>query len=385
MLICAEDSGDLLAAELVDALRDKHSDIEFIDSFVGDACMQRGIKNTIASISSIAKMGFIEILSLIPTVFTLRTKILDTIEKQQPDCVILVDGFAFTHFIAKKIKQKFPHIKLVKYIAPKLWAWAPWRARKLQGVYNLILGCLPFEPEFFAQYNIKVQFVGHSVMQRFEMLGQDAKNTLRHKYQIPENKKIILLLPGSRSSEIKNLWPIFQEASQKFDQEKYHFILPIAPQKQHFFQNLPNYFTIITNSPERFKAFQIADAALAASGTVSLELMVAQVPTVIAYKVSWLSAKLASFLITVPYVTLLNIILHKEIYPEFLQENCTVDKLFHALEKMLNDQEYQNFQQQACIQGISSIQRHDQNGDVLAANKVAADYILDMYYSNTCL
>lgn len=371
MLICAEDSGDLLAAELVDALREKKSNIQFTDSFVGEACLERGINNPIAPLSSIAKMGFVEILSLIPTVFRLRQKIMHVISQQKPDCVVLIDGFAFTHFVAKKIKKHYPHIKLVKYIAPKLWAWAPWRAKKLKGVYDLILACLPFEPAFFEKYDLKAEFVGHSVLQRFKMIGDKEKEEFYKKLNIPKDKRIIVLLPGSRSSEIKPLWPIFQQVAKKFDPEKYHFIVPIASGKQSYFIDLPDEFTVITNASDRFKAFQIADAALAASGTVSLELMVCKVPTVIAYKVSWLSSILAKLLIRVPYVTLLNIMLNKEVFPEYLQEKCKVKNLHKALDKTVHNVGYCNQIMHDCEKGINLLQK-----DNVAANQAAADAVL---------
>lgn len=377
MMICAESSGDFLAAELVDSLKNKDSTLEFTDSVIGSECQKRGL-NSIIDLSVIAKMGFVEILTLIPTLFKLRSQILKIIEMQKPDCIILVDGFAFTHFVAKKIRKKYPHIKLVKYIAPKLWAWAPWRAYKLRGVYDLILSCLPFETEFFKQKNIDVTFVGHSVLQRIKMLNSQEKQNFKQLHQIPNDKKVILLLPGSRHAEIIMLKPIFLNTAYKFDTQTHHFIVPIASGKAHYFADLPKNYTVITQTEDRFKAFQISDTALAASGTVSLELMVCQVPTVIAYKVSWLTAKIAQWLVNVPYVTLLNIMMNKEIFPEFLQNNCQVNSLYLALYKNLYDIKTIDYQKQYCIKGTNSLSTYNENNTKIPPNSAAADQILTL-------
>lgn len=371
MVICAEDSGDLLAAELIQPLKEHIQDIEFTDSFVGSECQKQGLK-TIDDLSIIAKMGFLEVLTLIPTVFRLRKKILNIIEQKKPDAVIMVDGFAFTHFIAKKIKKHYPQIKIIKYIAPKLWAWASWRAYKLKKIYDLILVCLPFEPEFFAKRHIKTIFVGHSVTQRISMIDHNQKQLLKQKYNIPDSKKIILLLMGSRHSEISQLMPIFLQTAEKFSSDKYHFIIPIAYGKKHYFDNLSTDYTIITDTQERFKIFQIADVALAASGTVSLELMLCKVPTVIAYKVSWFTAKIASWLINVPYVTLLNIMVNQEIFPEYLQENCTPNKLYDALNDCLLNSNTTEKHKKYCELGTELLYAKGNNNQKIPANHATA-------------
>lgn len=375
MIICAENSGDLLAAELVQSLKQAYKNIEFTDSFVGAECQKQGLK-TIAELSTIAKMGFLEVLTLIPTIYRLRSQILATIEHQKPDAVIMVDGFAFTHFVAKKIKKLYPQIKIIKYIAPKLWAWASWRAYKLRRIYDLILVCLPFEPAFFSKKNIQTVFVGHSVTQRIVMIDTAQKQALKHTYNISNDKKVIILLAGSRHSEISRLKSVFLATAEKFDSQKHHFIIPIASGKEAYFKNLPENYTLINDTQERFKVFQIADAALAASGTVSLELMVCNVPTVIAYKVSWLTYKLASFLIKVPYVTLLNIMVNKPIFPEFLQDDCVPNNLYDAVNKVLYDAETRKIQQEYCRIGTELLSVTDADGQKIPANIMAGTQIL---------
>jgi lipid-A-disaccharide synthase len=378
MIICAENSGDLLASELVVSLKQECQDIQFTDSLVGTECQKQGM-TTIDDLSKIAKMGFFEIITLLPTIYALRTKIINVIATQKPEAIIMVDGFALTHFMAKKIKKIYPHIKIIKYIAPKLWAWASWRAYKLRSLYDLILVCLPFEGAFFAKKNIPTVFVGHSVTQRIHQIDTLEKQALKEKYHIPPNKKIIILLAGSRHSEISRLLPVFLETAKKFDTNNHHFIVPIASGKEHYFDNLPTYYTRITDTQERFKIFQIADAALAASGTVSLELMICHVPTIIAYKVSWLTSKLAHYLIKVPYVTLLNIMMNKEIYPEFLQENCTDDKLYKALYKALYDPETIDMQKKYCAIATDLLYAKDNQGNKIHANLSAARYIKKIF------
>lgn len=379
MLLCAESSGDFLADELIDSLRDEIPNLEFTHSFVGAQCQKKGIIS-IEDLSVISKMGFVEILSIIPKIFRLRAAILETIAAQKPDCIICVDGFAFTHFIAKAVKKKYPHIKLVKYVAPKLWAWAPWRAYKLK-IYDLILSCLPFEVDFFQQRQIPVTFVGHSVLQRIPFLSSSDKQQLRSDLGIGADKKIILLLPGSRHSEISRLGDIFIEVGQRFSPEAYQIILPTAPDKVHYFKDIPSNFTLITDPNKRFNIFQIADMALAASGTVSLELMVCSVPTIVAYKVSWLTACIARLLVRVPYVSLLNIMLNKEIFPEFLQEKCTADILYAQIQDALSRPKYLEYQKEACRQGQEMLAVQKIDSDIIPASIVSSRSIKKLIYA----
>jgi len=368
MLICAESSGDFLAAELVDALKEEIPNISFTDSFIGQECQKKGLRS-VADMSQIAKMGFFEI----------RRLILSAIAQQKPECIILVDGFAFTHFVAKKIKKQYPDIKLVKYIAPKLWAWASWRAYKLK-IYDRVLTCLPFEVDFFKRKNIAVSFVGHSVLQRIHFISDIQKQAFKVRHNIPDHKKIILLLCGSRHSEISRLKDIFLQVSRKFDPQKHHFIIPIASQKSAYFSDISSCYTILTEADDRFKAFQIADAALAASGTVSLELMIASVPTVIAYKVSYLSALLARWLVNVPYVTLLNIMLNKPVFPEFLQNNCTIDQLYPALNCALYDTEKIVEQKQMCQKATKMLSVYENESGIIPSSIVCARIIKKLIF-----
>ncbi len=331
MVICGESSGDLLAAELIRSLREtpQFAAAEFFGLY-GEAC-EAHAPPSIFPLSMLSVMGITEV---IPKFFKLRRLVSDLVEiasEQKADAIIFVDSFAFTHPIAKRVKQKNLNIKLIRYVAPKLWAWAPGRAKKMRGVYDLIIGLFDFEPDFFAKYNISVRFAGHPAVNRFST-NQDPARVIafNRQYHFQPEDRIITLLPGSRRSEVRALRKIFFEVAEKIYQKdknvKFAIVTPEISGEGRAEFTAPFPLTIIAPK-DRFMLFSLSHAALAASGTVSLELTVAEVPHVIAYRVSAITAFFARKWIQVPFAALTNIIANEAIIPEFLQEDCTREKI----------------------------------------------------------
>ena len=340
MIICGEASGDLLAAELIDAIRlQDNGETNFFGLF-GAECAARGLQSEF-DLSELAVMGFTEILPKFLAIKKRVTELVDLAVKRKPDCVIFVDSFAFTHPIAKRLREKAPNIKRIRYVAPKLWAWAPWRAKKLRGVYDDILSLFPFEPEFFAAYSIKTRFVGHPAIDRFVQAAPPEKiAAFNERYDFAPQDKIITLLPGSRRSEVSRLRPVFFDMAKKlhaaYPDYKFAIVTPetLTGKTGGGEGGFP--LTHVT-SADRFTLFARSDTAIAASGTVSLELTVAGVPHIIAYRVGALSAFIARRLIKVKYAALTNIILDKPVIPEFLQEKCETATMLPAFEALLTD------------------------------------------------
>ena len=334
MFVCGEASGDLLASELMTALKKQDQTLEF-SGIVGATCEKQGIKSLVP-LQEIAVMGITEI---IPSIFRIKNAIhmaVQHIEAQKIDVLICVDAFAFTHRVAAKARAQNPDLKIIKYIPPKLWAWGAWRAKKLQSIYDLILASLPFEVDFFKQYNLDTEFVGHTVLERVPPFDREDQKIFIQKYNLDQSKKNILLLPGSRRAEIDTLLPIFLEVMA--ERPEHDYLLPVAEgrldqvegllSEHHKIDNLK----LIHNIDDRFQAFYLSYAALAASGTVSLELMMTHTPSIIAYKMSWLTAFLAKRLVNVRYASLLNIMLDKMVFPELLQDNCNKNNILKAFD-----------------------------------------------------
>lgn len=377
LFLCAESSGDLLASELMNELKSyglEHSlNFQFSGIF-GKSCESLGLKSLIP-LSDIAVMGIFEIFSALGRLREAKNRVLDYVENHHIDMVICVDGFAFSHPLAVKIQKLSPHTKIIRYVAPKLWAWGNWRAKKLRGIYDVILSNLPFEPDFFKNYEIQTHFVGHSVTQRI-------------KTPIPEEKEYsILLLAGSRKSEITKLMPIFFEVLDNYP--NYPFVMPIADGQEKWFldnygQKLSHYqnLKLIDGTSERFEAFEKSYCAIAASGTVSLELMMADVPAVIIYKFSYLTQLLAKLLVKVKYATLLNILLDKMSFPEYIGENCRFDFIDESFIKLVKKEFLYDQIRQDFVIGRKFFKVYNETGQEITPTKKAVHYLEPFFTEN---
>jgi lipid-A-disaccharide synthase len=229
----------------------------------------------------------------------------------------------------------------VDYVAPQVWASRAYRARKMARYFDLVLALFPFEVPFFEKYGLKAAFVGHPVIERADKIaGGDA---LRTRLNIGADAPLLALLPGSRTSEIRFILPEFR-AAVKILAEKIPGLVTVLPTVPHVAakvrtatQDWPTPLHIVEGEAGKYAAFHAADAALAASGTVTAELALSHTPMVVGYKVGGLTFFLSKFLMTVTHITLINILLEREAVPEFLQSRCTPQNLAGAVEMLFRD------------------------------------------------
>ena len=341
-LIAGEPSGDLLGSRLMRALK-KQTDgqVEFYG--VGGETMALEGLNSLFDIKDLSVMGFMEVIPSIPKILKHLDEIVSDIQKIKPDIVMTIDSYSFSARVHKRLKAigfMKPHVHCV---APQVWAWKKGRAKKIGRFVDHLFCLLPNETQYFEPHGMATTFIGHPVIEG----GADKGNgdAFRQKYGIPKNATVLCLLPGSRKNEIKYLLPVFKESVERL-QKKIPNLFVVLPtvktvsatlEKQLSDWTVP-YLTVM-GEKERYDAFSAADVALAASGTVSLELAMAGVPNFIAYKVSPLTGAIAKRLLKIRFVNLLNILSDKEIIPELLQENCTVDKVVATLQKLLQHPE----------------------------------------------
>jgi lipid-A-disaccharide synthase len=360
MIIAGEPSGERLGAELFSAMRSLIPSIQA--SGVGGEAMQGQGISSLIPLQDVAVMGIAEI---IPKLAKIRQAVL-TVERHaaviKPDVLVVIDSLDFTHAVAKAVKQVSPSTRIIRYVAPKLWAWRPKRAEKLKGLYDDLLTLFPFEPAFFKKFGIQSTFVGHPVVNRLD-------SAMAEKESPKKSLNTIALLAGSRSSEVNALLPLFLEVAKRLQKHNpaLTFLLPTVPSVEMLVRRLLVRYQgslrleVITQDHQRFQALKESTCALAASGTISLELMVASTPSLIAYHVNWMTAYIAKHLISMKsalglkenYATLLNIMLNQEIMPEFIQEKCTVDLLEKGMLTLLNSPQQQQMQKDAFIQGLN--------------------------------
>ena len=342
MIVCGEPSGDALGAQLMAGLKQLAGDrIRF--SGVGGLAMAREGFQSLYPLDATAVMGLREVVPAIPAILGRVRQAVDFAAKTRPDVVVVIDSPDFTHRVAQGIKKRDPSIRTVDYVAPQVWASRAYRARKMAGYFNLVLALLPFEVPFFEKYGLKARFVGHPVIERAGKIGGGP--ALRARLGIAPEAPLLAVLPGSRTSEIRFILPEFRAAVEILSR-KVPGLVTVLPTVPHVADRVraatagwPTALHITEGEADKYAAFDAADVALAASGTVTAELALAHTPMVVGYKVGGLTFFLSKFLMTVTHITLINILLGREAVPEFLQSQCTPEKLAGAAAPLFSDED----------------------------------------------
>lgn len=336
-LSAGEPSGDFFGSLLMKAMKDELGDrVTFVG--LGGHLMEAEGLSSLFPIEELSIMGLAEI---IPHIWRIRRRIretITTIEKIRPDIVVTIDSPGFNFRVGKALKKRNLSMPLVHYVAPSVWAWRPKRAHKVAQFLDHLLVLFPFEPGYFLKEGLPTSFVGHPVVE----LGLDKLKDphFRKNHNIPESAPLLTLLPGSRRGEISKLLPIFQE-TVKCLHKKHPDLQVIIPTLPHLVGQVRQGYTlpatIVTTQTEKYAAYQESQAALAASGTVALELAAAGLPMVIAYKINPITHFLLCRMVKVKYACLVNLLMNKEVVAEYLQKNCTAEKLCDGLERFFEN------------------------------------------------
>ena len=377
MLICGEPSGDQLGAQLMASIRALAGDSVTITG-VGGAMMAREGLESLFPLETTAVMGLREVVPAIPAILRRVREAVAFALETRPDAVVVIDSPDFTHRIARALKKADPSIKTVNYVAPQVWASRAYRAKAMARYFDLVLALFPFEVSFFEKYGLKAVFVGHPVIERAaRMTGGEA---LRARIGIGANTPLLALLPGSRTSEIRFIFPLFRTAVTLLA-KKIPGLVTVLPTVPHVAAKVraashdwPTPLFIVEGEADKFAAFDAADVALAASGTVTAELALARTPMVVAYKVGALTYALANRLMTVPYMTLINILLGRAAVPEFKQEKATPDALAAEVQKLCENESARAVQIQAMNQFAEQLGEGGEAPSLRAA-RVLLDFI----------
>ncbi|WP_415071992.1 lipid-A-disaccharide synthase [Hyphomicrobium sp.] len=340
-LVAGEHSGDALGSKLIRALKTLHpAPISFAG--VGGEDMAHEGFASLFPIEDVAVMGPLSILPKLPRIVRRVYQTVDAAIAFEPDIVVIIDSPEFTHPIAKRIRKRAPHIPIVDYVCPSVWAWRPGRAKKMRPYVDRILALLPFEPEALVRLGGPPgSYVGHPLIEKLDQIQHADASALASRLGLDPGRPVLLVLPGSRTSEVERLIDVFGETVARVAVE----IGPIEvviPAVRHVRDRIVAKTATwsprphIVDGDDKYAAMRLARAALAASGTVTLELALAQTPAVVAYKVDKLIANLR-FLLKVPSVVLANLVIGRNVYPEYLQEACTSDNLTGALRPLFAD------------------------------------------------
>jgi len=349
-LIAGEPSGDKLGAALMAGLRQLHPAVTF--SGIGGPLMQAQGMTSQFPMEELSVMGLAEVL---PKYFPLKRRIAQAAEAAvaaKPAALITIDSPDFCLRVAKLVKAAQPNLRTIHYVAPSVWAWRPKRAAKMAGGIDHVLALLPFEPPYMTAVGMTCDFVGHPVVA--EALASVAEREAFTQTQRP----MILCLPGSRKSEVSRLAPIFGQALALMAAKHPHLsvVLPTLPHLADLVQSLTQDWAVkprlILDPSEKRGAFAIADVALAASGTVSLELAANQTPMVIAYAMHPFSFWAMKRMALIDTVTLVNLVAESRSVPELLGPACTPHVISDALQAVLADSTAQRAAMQTTMQRL---------------------------------
>lgn len=330
-VITGEASGDIHGANLVHEIKkiDKSAEIR---AWGGSNLKKEGA-SIVKDINEMSFMGFIEVLFGLNKILKLLKLCKNDIINFNPDVIILVDYPGFNLRIAKFAKKQ--NFKVVYYISPQIWAWHRSRIHNIKKYVDLMIPILPFEKEFYKKYDINVKYFGHPLID--ELVKYKNKNT------VSESEKHIALLPGSRKSEISKMLPVFSETAKMFPNEKF-VVASMSIHTVTYYENLlkdkPD--NLIVKFDETYNILANAKAALVTSGTATLETAIFNVPQVVCYKTNYTSYLVARIVAKVKYISLVNLILNRQLIVELIQKNCNKSFISVELKKLLNDIDYRN-------------------------------------------
>ncbi len=339
MIVAGEASGDLHGADLARELLALDSSL--LLSGIGGAGMAAAGVNLLYDISRLAVMGFIEVISRLKDVRSAMKTLENQFKSNRPDLLILIDYPGFNLELARRAKKY--NIPILYYISPKIWAWREGRITRIKKYVDRMAVILPFEKSFYQGHGLEVDFVGNPLLDQVHTTLTSSE--FKTKNEIDHDATVIGIMPGSRKQEIAKLLPVFMEAALLLNKkiEKCVFLLPLAATLTE--DDLNEYFgnddrlDIRIIKDNHYETMAVCDAAMAASGTLTMELAILQVPMVVCYRVSTLSYLLAKSFIKVEFASLVNLVAGKEVVPELLQQKATPENIYREILPLLLNRE----------------------------------------------
>ncbi len=338
-LVAGEDSGDRLGAALIAAVKQRSQGRARFSGVGGEHMAQAGIAS-LFPLGDLAIIGFAAIPASLPRILQRIRQTADAVIAAKPDVLVIIDSPEFSHRVARRVRARLPGIPIVDYVCPSVWAWRPGRARAMRFYIDHVLALLPFEPAVMRQLGGPVcTFVGHPLGERVASLRPNAEEARRRLADPP----LLLVLPGSRAGEICRMAGVFGEAVALVAERAgpFEVVVPAVPRLADTVRAAVTSWRVparvVSDPDEKDAAYRMARAAFAKSGTSTLELALAGIPMVAAYKVPLLEELLGRLLIKIDTVILANLVLGENVVPQFLQRDFTPDRLAAALLPLLGD------------------------------------------------
>ena len=379
MIVAGEASGDLHGADLARELLALESSLSL--SGIGGAGMASAGVALHYDISRLAVMGIVEVISRLKDVRSAMKILENQFQTNRPDLLILIDYPGFNLELARRAKKN--NIPVLYYISPKIWAWREGRIKSIKKYIDRMAVILPFEKSFYRGHGVEVDFVGNPLLDHVHtVLTSDEFKT---QYEIDHDATVIGIMPGSRKQEIAKLLPVFMKAALLLNREveKCVFLLPLASTlteedlKEHGYKDTELDIRIVKDT--RYETMAACDAAMAASGTLTMELAILQVPMVVCYRVSALTHFLAKSFIKVEFASLVNLVAEKEVVPELLQQKATSENIYHEILPLLLDKEVRDVMKQELAHVVNQL---GESGGSKRTARLAIEMLTEMRTSN---
>jgi len=338
-LIATEESGDRLGATLMKVLRQRLGDAVLFEGVGGQSMAREGLQS-LFPIEELSIMGLAAVVKQLPMILRRIRETATAVTETSPDILVIIDSPDFTHRVARRVRARDPSIPIIDYVSPSVWAWRPGRARAMCAYVDHVLALLPFEPEEYRRLRgPPCSYVGHPLVEQIGTLRPSAEEQKRRLEPPP----VLLVLPGSRRGEIRHHMAVFGETLSRLRDEGAAFEL-ILPTMLHLQEAVVEGVRswrvaprIVVGEKEKKAAFRIARAAFVKSGTATLELALAGVPMVAAYKAGAVETWIVRSMIHLNSVILANLVMGENVVPEFIQRDCTAENLLPALRDILAD------------------------------------------------
>ena len=370
-ILTGEPSGDKLASTVISKLKESNPDVEYL-SVGGSHLGLLGIKS-IFDLKDITYIGFTSVLL---NILKIKNRINQTVEqiiKFNPDILFSVDSPDFTLRVAQRVKKINSNIKTVHYVAPQVWIWREGRVKKFKNFVDHFLLLFNFEKKYFDKMNITNTFVGHPLLEKYNS-KTDVSN-------IAKDKKIISLFPGSRSSEINILLPILTDFIKLMNEKykDYFFVFHSTQENKNIInkklkKNNLNNVEIISDEIIKSQILSNSVFAVSKSGTVSLEICNANVPSIIIYKINFLNFMIVKFLVKIKFANIINIINNREVIPELLQKECNSKEIFRSVVYFLKHPEFAQKQLNDCKKTLDQIRSKTSSSS--EASSILSKYLI---------
>ncbi len=335
MIIAGEVSGDLHGASLITQLKKLDNELEIYG--IGGDMMKAAGMNIIYHINRMAFLGFAEVVKHLPFIRKVQKDLIKVVTEKKISSVVLIDYPGFNLSIAKKFKKL--GIKIIYFISPQIWAWGSGRIKKIKKLVNKMLVVFPFEEEMYKQAGVDVEFVGHPLIERINKYDFLSKEDLYKKFNLREDKDILLILPGSRDHEVEKIFPESIKAAEKLADEFNLQIIAACSSNidENIFYKISGTNKFIVIKDHTYDLLKYAKIGIIKSGTSTLEAGLFRLPMVIVYKTSYLTYLIGRSLVKVDSIGMANIIAGEKVAPELIQNNVLKDSIYMECKKILSD------------------------------------------------